>query len=99
MRADPVISDRVTRERRSPTAAELTKRIGSVTWLVGFAIYVALCMAAVWLARRLHMDPVNIETLTSIIWLPMGAVAIWVKNRIEDYMLRPIDSPATDQAE
>jgi hypothetical protein len=29
----------------------------------------------------------------------MGAVAMWAKNRIEDYMLRPVEIPAPTEHE
>ena len=90
MRAASVTSATSPIETREATADELSKRVRTATGFVAFAAYAALCFGALWVARRLHMDPVNIETLTMVVWLPIGALAVWIKHRIDDYLLRPV---------
>lgn len=64
------------------------QRLLSMCWWTAFAGYVAGGLA---LARLLEIAGVSeawMDTLAMVAWLPLGASAWWLKNRLEDWAVR-----------
>lgn len=64
------------------------KRLNTICVLAAFASYVAMAYVTSLILEWLHLDSAWVETIAMIVWLPLGAVAYYIKNRLEDWAER-----------
>jgi hypothetical protein len=74
-------------------AAEYRRRLHSVCSFAALTLYVATCFGLAQLAEGLSLDPIWVENIALFIWLPMGALAFYFKNRLEDWADRRLPRP------
>jgi hypothetical protein len=74
-------------------AAAYKKRLHSLCVFSAFALYVTLVVGTGRLLEWLRVEPVWVENIALFIWLPLGGVAYYAKNRFEDWADKGLPQP------
>jgi hypothetical protein len=74
-------------------AAEYRKRIHSICTFAAFGCYFAMALGLAKLLEIFRLSTVWVENIALIAWLPLGVVAYWIKNRLEDWSDKGIPRP------
>jgi hypothetical protein len=74
-------------------AAEYRRRLHVLCFLAAFALYLAFCFGLSRLSESLHLEAVWVENIAMFIWFPLGAIAFYFKNLLEDWVDRGLPSP------
>jgi hypothetical protein len=76
--------------------AARASRIQRACWWIGAVLYVLIALfGALLFAHYVHDQEWRIQFLT-VWWLPAGAVALWLKNRIEHWFFSLIDDDSSN---
>jgi hypothetical protein len=71
------------------------RRVETLCWWIGFAIYL---FSAYLLFRVLQQFPEfyreHADVIWSVAWLPLGIMAFWTKGKIEDWVIADNEADA-----
>jgi hypothetical protein len=74
-------------------AAEYKRRLHAICSVTAMTFYAASGFGIAKLIEQLHLDSVTVENIAAFVWLPLGALAFYLKNRLEDWADRQLPSP------
>lgn len=74
-------------------AAVYRKRIHGICLLVALGCYIAMGLGLAKLLEIFHVPPIWVENVALLAWLPLGFVANWLKNCLEDWSDKGVPKP------
>jgi len=74
-------------------AAEYRKRIHTMCTFAAFGCYLAMGFGLATLLEIFRVSPVWVANIALFAWVPLGFVALWVKNCLDDWSDKGVPTP------